>query len=161
MKKLIGALLFVAASLANAQSAHDTITAFSKLDAKIEIGMNFRDYSTAVGDLNFSYKEFADGRDAEKFPTVKAKLGAALTRYVEANMIWGSNIGSDEALYHKDLVASITSRYPEAAESEHSGGATIVTGGGLRVRKLLPIYWRKASSEVMDAKKALSVKRGK
>lgn len=157
MRKIVAISMLVFAGSAQAQSAKDAIRAFARMDAHIESGMNFTDFTRALGDVNFEFKQFLDGPEAASRPDVKARLGAALGHYATAAALWQAGLSSYGAIHSKELAASLTSAYPGLAQSEHSGGATI-QGGGLRVAKVLPIYWREASIEIAAAKKAAAAK---
>jgi hypothetical protein len=49
-----------------AQSAKEIITAFEKLESKIEVGISYNDYSSALGDVNFKIKMFLKSPEAKE-----------------------------------------------------------------------------------------------
>lgn len=157
MRKIVAIALIVCAGSAQAQSAKEAIRAFARMDAHIESGMNFTDYTRALGDVNFEFKQFLDGPEADRRPEVKARLGAALGHYATAASLWQSSLSAGGAIHYKELNAKLTAAYPELAQSVFAGGATI-QGGGLLASKVLPIYWRQAADEIAAAKKAAAIK---
>lgn len=155
MRKLAVVLLFLAASAAHAQSVRDVVRAFSKLQARIEVSVGYDDYTAALGDVNFQFKEFAEGPEAARYAEVKANLAAALSRYVEAAILWQTAISSGSgAIYPVAAIKIVTARFPQTAKREEDGGATIGSGG-LRASLVLPLYWRDAAINIRAAKAAL------
>lgn len=155
MRNLVLASILTVSSIAHAQSARDAVVAFSKLQAKTEVGVSLSDYSSALGDANYQFKAFTEGPEAQQFPTVKEHLFAALSRYTEAAILWQSAIESGAgAIYPKAAIKIVADRYPQVTRREDDGGAAIGSGG-LRASLVLPLYWHDAAQSIQAAKSAI------
>jgi len=152
---------------ATANETQDVLKAFSKMEARVETGMNFRDYSNAIGDLNFEFKSYLESSDPAKEQEMKKVLTIAMVRYMEAGTLWGLHFSARmEYLFPRtDLYKTVVAQYPDAAKDYNHGGAAIpgtvgeAYTGALVIDMLLPMYWRDAATNV-DAAKALAA-RGK
>jgi len=49
-----------------AQSAKEIINAFEKLESRIEVGISYNDYTSALGDVNFKVKMFLKSPEAKE-----------------------------------------------------------------------------------------------
>jgi len=67
--------------------------ALDHVDASMETGINYRDYSAALGDLNIELRSFAGSSDAQKYPQVKKELETAMLRHREASGLWNLMFG--------------------------------------------------------------------
>ena len=149
---LIVLLAFV--DLAQAQSAQEAIRAFSKLEARLEVGITYREYVAALGEVNFEIKSFADSNDAKMLPQIYEALELALSRHRIAQMMWGKTFGRypiETLPNNSDVAKLLLSDYPEAARSVEDGGAMIA--GKFDVMKILPLIWGRASQDVAVARK--------
>lgn len=142
---------------AHGQSAKDAVKAFSKLDARIETGVSYRDYVAELGDVNFELKSFADTPEAKKRPEILALLMRAMALHVEAKELWAITFGRHGiktlTTVPGGLGSSLLSEYPDAAKDAGNGGAMI--SGQIYVEFLLPFIWRDASGNVARARKQL------
>lgn len=141
---------------AHAQSAQAAIRAFIRLDARLEVGISYRDYVTELGELNFELKSFADSKDAARYPEIYTALYFALRYHLRAQEWWEGTFrssGIKTVPPGSDLGKLVLADYPDAALSVEDGGATI--GGEIDVMKLLPFMWRQASRKIAEARKIL------
>lgn len=70
------------------QQAHDAILALEKLEAKVEAGIAYRDYSAALGDTSFLVKQFLDGNNAKTVPRFSNSLRNGMRWYQAAQEVW-------------------------------------------------------------------------
>jgi len=74
------------------QSARNAINALKKVEARLEVGINFRDYSTVVGESWADVKIFIESSDGKKLPEFNMLLRTAVQDYKLAHDIWNSKI---------------------------------------------------------------------
>lgn len=142
---------------AHAQSAQEAIRAFLRLDARLEVGISYRDYVAELGELNFELKSFADSNDAARLPEIYDALNLALIYHLRAQRLWEGTFGrrgTKTLRLKSDYGKLLLSLYPDAALSVEDGGATI--DGEIHMMKLLPFVWGQASQKIAEAKKILS-----
>lgn len=153
MRKVLFLVSFLlAAGMAQAQTAKEALKAFAILESHTEMGVNFRDYTSNLGEVNYHFKAFLEGPEAAKYPGIKTNLGAALGAYAEAGAVWQAGMASgDGVIYSIELIRQLVNKFPSAGQGEFAGGATMSVGG-LRVSKLLPLYWEQASRSIALAK---------
>ena len=77
-----------------AQSANDAVKALQKLQTKIEIGMTYHDYVSALGDTWFEVKSFLDSPEAKIKPELASEINQSMDNYRFAREYW--------AIYLKD-----------------------------------------------------------
>jgi hypothetical protein len=83
----------VAARYLNApQSARPVLNLIKKLEARTEVGINFRDYSTIVGETWAEIKVFCESPDGELVPEFSQLLLSAISKYKLALDIWTGKI---------------------------------------------------------------------
>jgi hypothetical protein len=77
-----------------AQSAKDAVRALQKLQAKIEIGMTYPDYVSALEDTWFEIKSFLDSPEAKIKTELALEINQSMDNYRFAREYW--------AIYLKD-----------------------------------------------------------
>ena len=85
---MLTSLFFVIPNIVYSQSARDVYKSFKKLESKIEVGINYMDYSSALGDINYEVKEFLDSREAKSKPKLADSIKMVLTHYMNAKRVW-------------------------------------------------------------------------
>lgn len=81
-------------SLKSDQEARDAVLALQKLEAKLDTGMSYRDYSAALGEANFPVKQFLEGGHGNAKPDFSDSLRKAMRWYKAAGEIWGRQLGA-------------------------------------------------------------------
>lgn len=79
-------------SLGSDKEAVDAVNALKKLEAKIETGMTEQEYSSALGDANFSVKMFLETPEADKSPKFSEDLRTAMKWDIAADDLWRRKI---------------------------------------------------------------------
>lgn len=156
MSKPLAAASFVSIMMlfslcAVAQDSRDVLRAFGKLEAHIETGINYRDYTSELANANYELKLFFEsGGDL----SVAKALAKALEKHSLASALWQLKVSggkwsefvSPESTHGKSLLAL----YPAAAKQVQEGGAMI--RNMLDIDYLLPFFWRDAAADVQAAK---------
>lgn len=158
MIRVLGAALLLWATCVEAQTASDAIKSITRLGARIEIGISYRDYTNALGDANADVRAFLDGTEAAKNPEARTALQAAIGRYVEARELWAtmfSRYGSQFLPPNSAVAREVLTRYPGAAAPIANVGAAL-PDGSISVEMLLPHIWRAAALDVAAARRALA-----
>lgn len=152
MKALIAAILLFVSIAANAQTERDVVDAFDKLAARVEVGVNFRDFSAALGEVNYQLKR---ARDAKPTPKLSV-LQDAFSNLVVMRDLWQyeTNDNSFTATIDRSSPPGrdMLTRYPEADKPIAEGGALMPNPQAIEVRALRAIAWRKAASLIDKAK---------
>ncbi|HRY37298.1 MAG TPA: hypothetical protein P5347_01135 [Smithellaceae bacterium] len=166
MKKLFIATMAIGLTLtaitAFAQTAKEAIFGLKKLQARCQIGISYKDYSSAVADAKFPVNLFIESADAEKFPDLKAAINKAMEHYETANLFWNRrmNVRQGEVMLESGLIWTkspmgqyISNNYPEAVAIEPTTGVNWLLGNPkyYPLDSVLPIMWNKASKELENA----------
>ena len=75
-------------SLKSDQKANDALLALKKLDARIETGISYSDYSGALGEVNYSVKQFLESDKSTSVPEFSNSLRNAMKWHSAATQIW-------------------------------------------------------------------------
>ena len=74
------------------QSARNALNAVKKLEARTEVGMSYKDYSTAVGEAWGDVKVFAESPEGKKLSDFSFVLVSAMGKYKLALDIWQDKV---------------------------------------------------------------------
>lgn len=144
------AMLGFFSTSAFSQSADDAILGLRKLDARVDTGISYRDYSGALAEAKLPVRLFVEGPEAATNPQFTTALQKAIEHYDFANRIWDAKFS---ALNHEKMLAggfisakgtlgeAIKERYP-AAE---------LLDGYYPLQTTLPAVWAEAESEANSA----------
>lgn len=158
--RLIVAALCLLPALVWGQSERDVFRAFDRLQARIEVGINLRDYTTALGDINYELKSFTEAAKTSKERTISEALSTALNEHKMASSLWeyniqmGSRYGSAAIELDSTLGRSMAERYPDSIKPRDEGGALTGSKKHLDVEILRRFAWRAAQAHVTRAKGA-------
>ncbi len=91
--------------------ARAIVKSLKKLEARTEIGVNFRDYEQAVSDLYPEVKVFIESTEAKEQPELTLVLANAIECHLKVRELWAKSISSDSAIEkYKASMAMITAR---------------------------------------------------
>jgi hypothetical protein len=160
--------------IAHSQSATDAYKSLKKLESKIEIGINYKDYSTALGDINYEVKEFLESREAKKKPKLAESLERVMTHHKNAMTVWKDSsltdifdmpagiikiVDNDGIVHFKrgevdknSFESYILKSYPEIEKAYNIGKKS---GKEIRVGEVLNIIWNAASFDLKNVKTLL------
>lgn len=87
------------------QSAKDILVALKKLDAKIEIGINYLTYNTEVANVYADIRVFVESNESQKYPELLFVLNNISDCHLLAREKWGKSIYSESRIekFHAEL----------------------------------------------------------
>ncbi len=85
-------MLFGMPHFIQAQSAKDAVRALQKLQARVEVGVIYRDYLPALGDAKFEVNLFLKSPEAKNKIELADAISTAMEYYETAGEIWKSSI---------------------------------------------------------------------
>jgi hypothetical protein len=74
------------------QSAKEAIRALKKLEARVQVGISYRDYAPALGDAQFEVNLFLESPEAKSKSELSQSIKKAMELYLQANTIWGEKV---------------------------------------------------------------------
>lgn len=81
-------------------AARTTLNTLKKFEAKIEVGINYHDYSSAIGDVWGEVKVFAESPEGRTMPDFSVALAKAVDDYKSGMEVWHHKI-EYEILYDR------------------------------------------------------------
>jgi cell division protein FtsB len=151
--KLLFILTFINISLffpfsTFAQSPKEAVLALKKLQARVETGVSYRDYSPAVSEAKFAVKLYLDSPESKDEPDLSTSLLKTIEHYQIANDLWGEKFSGRKP---SDFVTprvkqAVFKIYPDAPD----------LGVATQYSHLLSFIWGKASLELNTANSLLS-----
>jgi hypothetical protein len=137
--------------LAKAEAAaRDALKSLRRLQAKVQTGISYRDYSPALADAKLDVSLFAESASAKKFPEFANLISQAIKHYDIANGLWKIKFAERYAwLTDQDATQSLMAMYPEIARSKQ-------TGVNLHIEESVMMIWRAASKDIEQATKLLA-----
>lgn len=173
-------------SLRSDQKAKDAVLVLQKLNARLETGISYRDYSAALGEANFPVKQFLEGGHADANAEFSNSLHNAMKWYKTAVGIWGRQlqvpvpVGYCAAGLSEFEASDLCTQYPElvtnvAGTPPSSGNSVGFAVANQRFSALLLAFpkapqgspgliyelathesWKRAAFEVKNAQHALN-----
>ncbi len=94
----------------------DFVAALQELDSRLDIGLNFQEYSERVGDARVAYDRVdAEDLDASCIEHVGVPAEDAMNAYIEANSTWNDCI-SDPDCSNDSIATELQAKWAEATE---------------------------------------------
>ena len=94
----------------------DFIAALQELDSRLNVGMNFQEYSERVGDARVAYDKIdVEDLDDSCIEHVGVPAEDAMNAYIDANSTWNECI-SDPDCTNDSITAELQSKWAEATE---------------------------------------------
>lgn len=84
-------------------SARSALNVVKKLHARIEVGVNYANYSTVVGEAWAEVKVFAESPEGKSVPEFSELLVSAMAKYKLALEIWQGKLGSTDVRFDDGL----------------------------------------------------------
>ena len=179
MKKLVILLLatVMVLSLSNigfAQSAKEAVRALQKLQARVESGISYRDYGSALGDAAFEVKLFLQTSEAKDKPELARPIALTLEHYKMAGSVWDFKVNSGRwriygkrAIYfflndERGTIEALSRAYPGIVERVTQRVGELFPNQRGKTLQTLPIdmfveeIWKEASNELEKAIKLLN-----
>lgn len=172
MKKTIFTTIFGTAILllaipAWAQTALEAIKALKKLEGRVEVGLNYREYAFSLADAKVETTMFLESNAARQQNVLAAQIRKIVDHYETARRVWqikvtktedfGTAFGHLMSLQEGEegtLARQLLERYPQANKSAEKGGALTMGSFGSRGRNevlvdnLISIIWKEAALDL-------------
>ena len=169
-----------------AQSAKEAVMALKKMEARVQSGIAYRDYSPALGETKFSVNVYLEDPEAKKDPELTSLIKRVMVHYEQAGFVFKESLsGPYRYLDHtssvlsketqlreiseQQIYKSLVEQYPEANKFIEDGGAVdrdksgqgkdinnLKYGRVLDLDRLLPIIFKRASEDLKNASTLLS-----
>jgi hypothetical protein len=187
MKKLFIVAMAIGLTLtaitAFAQTAKEAIYGLKKLEARVEAGISYRDYSPALGEAKFPVNLYLESQEAKNNPELASLIEKVMVHYEQAGFVFKEKIegpyryldhvssfqNKQKAINEQNTYKSLIEQYPEANKFIEDGGAlgrdksdqgkdinNLKYGRVLNLNYLFPKILKKASIDLKDASMLLS-----
>lgn len=179
MKKIVVPLLlllslFFIATAADAQSARDAIKALKRIEARVDMGINYNEYVLAVADARVEVEMYLESSEARQKQALTNSIKKILEHYETAREVWKMKVSKTEdigtvfghLICLKDDPEGVFGRrllkqYPQAEKPVDHGGAMATRAykkgacDEILVDNLIHIIWLEASRDLHQATKML------
>lgn len=149
--------LLIVPSSVFGQSTKDAVLALKKLQVKVETGISYRDYASAVADAKFPVKLFLESSESKNDVGLSSSLQKAIEHYEFANSVWNVKFSCGRGVTDymhpgcdSDIFYKIKRDYPSVPIQTFWGQESLVIDGAVL------IIWNKAKEEVQIASDLLS-----
>ena len=71
-------LFFYISGIVSAQSDKEALKALIKFETKLKVGISYRDYLNALGNVTYEVESFLKGEEAKKTPELSSELKGAI-----------------------------------------------------------------------------------
>jgi hypothetical protein len=130
-------------------AAKDALKSVRRLQAKVQTGISYRDYSPALADAKLEVTMFVESSSGKKLPEVAKLLSRAIGHYDIANSLWKIKFTERYAwLTDKDVTKTLMAMYPEIAASKEERV-------NLHIEESVMMIWKAASKDIDEATKLL------
>lgn len=85
------------------QSARNALGVVKKVEARTEVGINYRDYSTVVGEAWGDVKVFAESPEGKAVPEFSVLLVSAMAKHKLAVDVWRGKFGNSNLRFDEEL----------------------------------------------------------
>jgi hypothetical protein len=95
MKKslsLITVMVLLIPSFSFGQSAKDAYKALKKIEAKVEVGIGYKDYMNTLGDAQYEVNLYSQSAEATKESDAVSLMKNVLNHYRLAGVVWGNMV---------------------------------------------------------------------
>ena len=92
--------------------AKSVVKALKKLQARTEIGINFRDYDSAVSEVYPEVKVFVESTESKDMPELRLVLKNSIDCYLKVRELWSLKIGSDSPAKQYDASILLITAQP-------------------------------------------------
>lgn len=124
-------------------TAIEAINALKKLQARVEVGISYRDYSPALGEVKYAVDMFLTSQSAKDFPALVIEINKAFANFTMAGLIWDEKFKGDgiQDLLKSNhpIVAEILKLNPDLDKPAANGG--IFYDDIVAIGKLIPLHF--------------------
>lgn len=138
------------------QTAIDAIDALSKLRAKTQVGIAYKDYGPALGDVKFYINKFTESSQSKEFPLLVESVEKSFDIFKIAGEIWSlkfnGNSGVEE--FTTDFSPGspgwqVTKYFPGANKDMSEGG--LMVKDSLHISSAISFLFSEANKELQKA----------
>jgi hypothetical protein len=79
-------------SVSESKSVREAVTELRKLEAKVQVGISYRDYGPALGDAQFAVNQFLESPEAKKRPEMANAINTTLDYFKMAAVVWNFSV---------------------------------------------------------------------
>ncbi len=152
------------------QTALDTVRALKKLEARIDIGLNYKEYALNLADAKVEASLFLETTAARQNKAQADMIQKVLNHYEMARLVWhmkvtktedfGTAFGHLMSVSHGEegaLSRRLLQLYPQANKSAEKGGVLTMGAYGSRgineilVDNMISIIWKEAAKDLKEA----------
>lgn len=149
-------LLVGVPTLSHAQSAKDALMALKKLEARIQGGVTYRDYGSALGEAKFPLNLYFESSEAKKYSDLSSSLRNAMYHYDVASRVWEFKMGRPPSRgrfinVNSDLGKYLEKSYPNVKTDALSELKIFGKDSTYDADLVLRLIWKDASKEVDNA----------
>jgi hypothetical protein len=173
-KKIFGFVLIFAflTGTAYGQTALDTVRALKKLEARIGIGLNYKEYALNLADAKSEASLFLESSAAKQNKALTHLIQKILSHYETVRVIWNLKMTKTEDFgtvfgylmslqdgEEGDLGRNLLQQYPQANKSAEKGGALTMGAYGSKgtneilVDNMINIIWQEAARDQKEVVK--------
>ena len=134
-----------------------SIRSLKKIQARVEVGISYRDYSTTLGDVKFDVDEFLASPEAKDKLELANSIRKTLRHYIYAKGIWGLKISGQSSITTdinsismpelREVVKTLLEDYPKikdiAKVYKYSGGKPCIM-----MDEVISFIWKEAAEEL-------------
>lgn len=166
--------LFVATG-AEAQSARDAVRALKRIEARVDMGINYQEYLLALADARVEVQMYLESREAKQKDALNSLIKKILGHYETVREVWKGKVSKTqdigtifghviclndepEGLFGRRLLK----QYPQAEKPVDQGGALTRREGKadqceeVLVDNLIYMIWQEAARDLLKATRMLS-----
>ncbi len=149
----------------------EAVKSLKQLQARVEVGISYKDYIVALGDVKFAVDNFLASLDAKDKPALSSVIRNSLQCHIDARTLWqlkiegtefnkafrgiGISSPSDDFLrtggrHVDDIWKCLVKNHPEFAPLSTAGEPRLDYGGNryyaVKIDDLIGLLWKKASA---------------
>jgi len=149
----------------------EAVKSLKQLQAKVEVGISYKDYTVVLGDVKFAVDNFLASPDAKDKPALSSAIRTSLKCYMDAKTLWelkiegtelnkafralGISSPSDDFLrtggrHVDDIWKVLVKNHPEFAALSTAGEPQLDYHGDryytVKIDELMRLLWMKASA---------------
>lgn len=134
-------------------AARACLSAIRKLEARVSVGISYRDYYAPLADTKFEVESFVRGGSGAYNKEFTEHVSKALSHYQMAGSVWGLKFAGRSINSDMAITPEVLSMYPQAASYTRMIGRFQV----IEYDKILSVIWTEAGKENSEAEKALAI----
>jgi hypothetical protein len=147
--------------LSDAQSAKEAFMALKKLEARTQVGVSYRDYSSALGEAKFPVNLFVESKEGRESIDLAKAIRKTFAIYSDALMVFGyKTTGGLVYGDNTEIGRYLLPKYPQLGKSISEKGARRPPSGAaydLDSSSTLEILFNLAGQSLYDTEKLLSL----